>query len=60
MLVTEQAVNLYRRLRKRGATIRASADCLIAAYALLADIPILHKDRDFKQIAQNSALRIYK
>ena len=58
--VTDFAVDLYRRLRKRGITIRKSMDCLIASYAILADIPLLHNDSDFMQIARGSRLKIYK
>ena len=45
--VTNQAIDIYRTLRKKGITIRKSNDCLIAAYAILADVQLLHKDRDF-------------
>jgi len=60
LYVTNYAVDLYRHLRKKGVTIRTSADCLIASYAILADIPLLHNDRDFEQIADESRLKIYR
>ena len=40
MFVTNYAVDLYRHLRKKGITIRKSVDCLIASYAIIAN---LHK-----------------
>ena len=53
-----EAAQLYRTLRKKGVTIRKPNDCLIAHYALFYDIPILHNDTDFDQIARFTALRI--
>jgi predicted nucleic acid-binding protein len=58
--VSNYAIDLYRHLRKKGSTIRKSADCLIAAYAILADLSLLHKDKDFAQIAKHSPLKIYR
>ena len=52
------AAILYRTLRKKGVTIRKSNDCLIAHYAIFYDIPILHNDVDFDQIARYAPLRI--
>jgi predicted nucleic acid-binding protein len=57
--VTNYAINLYRQLRKKGITIRKSVDCLIAAYAILGNMYILHNDSDFTKIAQESKLKIY-
>ena len=59
MYVTNHAVNLYRHLRKKGITIRKSIDCLIASYAIIADMYLLHNDKDFTQIASESKLKIY-
>lgn len=52
------AADLYRSLRKKGVTIRKPNDCLIAHYAIFYDIPVLHRDGDFDQIANHTALRI--
>jgi len=59
MYVTNYAIDLYRHLRKKGITIRKSIDCLIASYAIIADMYLLHNDRDFTQIACESKLKIY-
>jgi predicted nucleic acid-binding protein len=59
MTVTNYAVDLYRHLRKKGITIRKSMDCLIASYAIIADMPLLHNDVDFTQIAKGTTLKIY-
>jgi predicted nucleic acid-binding protein len=52
-------IHLYRLLRKKGITIRKSIDCLIASYAILGDMYILHNDSDFTQIARESQLKIF-
>ena len=60
MHVTNYAVDLYRHLRKKGITVRKSVDCLIASYAILADVPLLHNDGDFVNIARGSRLKLCK
>jgi len=59
MTVVGYAINLYRSLRKKGITIRKPYDCLIASYAILEDMYLLHNDSDFKQMENNSKLKIY-
>lgn len=54
----EAAAVLYRSCRAGGATIRRLTDCLIATVAIRADLPVLHRDRDFDAIAAHSALRL--
>ena len=51
------AVDLYGRCRKKGLTIRSSVDCLIAATAIMHDVPVLHNDRDFDHIARVAPLK---
>jgi predicted nucleic acid-binding protein len=53
----EEAIGLYRVARRQGVTVRSSVDCLIAACAIRHDLDVLHRDRDFTQIARVSALR---
>ena len=60
MIVSDFAASLYRDLRKKGITIRKSVDCLIASYAIMANIPLLHNDSDFTHIARGSSLIIYQ
>ncbi len=50
------ASDLFRHGRKKWITIRSSTDCLIAAIAIENHVPILHLDRDYKQIAKFSRL----
>jgi predicted nucleic acid-binding protein len=50
------AAEIYRQGRRRGITIRSSADCLIAAIAIDHGIPVWHRDRDFSAIARYTGL----
>ena len=58
MNVTDTAIEIYRKLRKAGITIRKSNDCLIASYAILGDLYLLHKDRDFELMTNEIKLKI--
>lgn len=58
-LPIEQALNVesalmaadhYRLLRKKGITIRATADMVIATWCINRGTPLLYKDRDFDAI----------
>jgi len=51
------AVDLYRRARRAGLTIRSGADCVIAACAIRHGLSVLHSDRDFPSIAKISDLQ---
>jgi len=54
--IVQDAVELYRRARRAGITVRSTVDCLIAACALRHDLTVLHVDRDFTQLARISHL----
>ena len=56
--VFDAAVDLYRRGRQAGVTVRSSIDCLIAACALRHGLTVLHRDRDFGGLARVSALEV--
>jgi predicted nucleic acid-binding protein len=60
MEITNNAINTYRMLRKKGITIRKQNDCLIASYAILNNIQIFHKDHDFELISNETKLKTYK
>jgi len=53
-----EAAQLYRTARAAGTTIRSSTDCLIATCALRHDLEVLHRDRDYAQIARVAPLRV--
>lgn len=54
--VYDNAVDLYRRARRAGFTIRSSADCLIAACAVRHGLTIVHCDRDYPSLARVAPL----
>jgi hypothetical protein len=53
----ESAAALYRRCRRRGATVRRLIDCLVAAVAIRESATVLHNDRDFDVLARHTRLR---
>ncbi len=52
----EDAAALYRICRRRGEPVRKLIDCLIAAHALRAHLPLLHDDADFDVLARHAGL----
>ncbi len=54
-----RGAELYRFLRQKGVTIRKPNDCLIAAICIENNIPLLHNDKDFDNIAKHTSLKIY-
>jgi predicted nucleic acid-binding protein len=52
----QEAAGLHRMARRQGYTIRSEVDCLIAACAIRHNIPILHRDRDYGDLAKVSEL----
>ena len=54
----EGAATLYRTCRRQGDTVRKLIDCLIAAVAIRADLPVLHADSDFTALARHTPLRV--
>jgi hypothetical protein len=55
----EHSADLYRSCRAGGETIRALADCFIAAVAIRCNLELLHADRDFDALARHTALRLH-
>ena len=51
------AVDLYRRARRAGITVRSGVDCLIAACAIRHGLTVLHDDRDYAALARVSELQ---
>lgn len=52
-----EGAQLYRNARAAGAKVRSGTDCLIAACALRHDLEVLHRDRDYAQLARVVPLR---
>jgi predicted nucleic acid-binding protein len=55
----DHAAALYRTCRRNGETVRKLIDCLIAAVAIRAAVPILHADADFAALARHTSLAIH-
>lgn len=56
----EDAAMLFRTCRREGQTVRKLIGCLIAAVAIGADVPVLHRDRDFDALARHTELQTIK
>jgi predicted nucleic acid-binding protein len=54
----EDAAALYRTCQRGGQTVRKLIDCLIAACAMRAGVPVLHADTDFDVLARHAGLRL--
>ena len=54
-----EAAALHRNCRQSGETVRRLVDCLIAAVAIRAGVPVLHNDSDYDVLARHSALAVY-
>lgn len=55
--VAVQSAANYRRLRRRGVTVRKTMDMLIGTCCLMHDHEILHSDRDFDLLARHLGLK---
>ena len=55
--VVDDAIDLYRRARRGGLTVRSGVDCLIAACASRYGMAVVHCDRDFTQLARIAPLQ---
>ena len=47
----------YRALRKKGLTVRKTADVIIATFCIEHRIPLLYSDRDFDPFVKHLALK---
>jgi len=54
----EDAAAVYRTCRRRGGTVRKLIDCLIAAVAIRAGVPVLQADSDFEVLARHTSLQL--
>lgn len=49
--LAREAAKLYARCRWQGVTVRSPNDCVVAACAIAAGLPVLARDRDFQALA---------
>ena len=47
----------YRKLRRKGATVRKTTDCIIATWCIDNGLPLLHSDRDFQPFHDHLGLK---
>ncbi len=47
----------FRKLRKKGITVRKTADVIIASFCIEHDLPLLFSDRDFQPFVDHLGLR---
>lgn len=52
-----KSVDYYRALRKKGLTVRKTADVIIATFCIEHGIPLLFSDKDFLPFTKHSKLR---
>jgi len=52
-----KSANNFRKLRKKGITIRKTADVIIATYCIDNKIPLLFTDKDFIPFVDNLRLK---
>ena len=52
------SAEIYRKLRKKGITIRKPLDCIIASTAIENDVQFLHNDKDFQPIEKHCGLKV--
>ena len=53
------AADNYRKLRRRGQTIRRTVDLVIGTYCIINRLPLLHADRDFTPMARHLGLSVH-
>ena len=52
-----QGAENYRRLRKKGITIRKTIDIIIGTFCIVENITLLHDDRDFDPMMEHLSLK---
>ena len=55
----ENATAIKCQCRRQGTAVRKLFDCLVAAIAIRAGVPILHHDADFHTLARHTNLQFH-
>jgi predicted nucleic acid-binding protein len=55
--IAAKSADNYRKLRKKGITIRKTTDVIIATYCIEKNIPLLFTDRDFIPFVKHLGLK---
>lgn len=56
-LSIQSAIN-YRKLRKKGVTVRKTIDLIIGTFCIFYQLPLLHDDRDFDPMVKFLGLKV--
>ena len=54
--IAHKSANNFRLLRKRGITVRKTADVIIATFCIEQNLPLLFTDKDFKPFVDHLGL----
>ena len=54
--IAHKSANNFRLLRKRGITVRKTADIIIGTFCIEKNLPLLFTDRDFKPFVDHLGL----
>lgn len=57
LAAADRCANYYRLLRKRGITVRKTADVIIASFCIEEGLPLLFLDRDFEPFVEHLGLK---
>lgn len=52
-----QSAENYRKLRKKGITVRKTIDVIIGTFCIVNNIPLLHDDKDFDPMVKHLSLK---
>lgn len=52
-----QGAENYRKLRKKGITVRKTIDVIIGTYCITENLPLLHDDKDFIPMTEHLGLK---
>jgi predicted nucleic acid-binding protein len=58
MRLAMQSAENYRFLRRKGATIRSTIDCIIASFCMESGHQLLHKDSDYDAFEEHLGLLV--
>jgi predicted nucleic acid-binding protein len=56
-VIALQSATNFRKLRKKGITVRKTIDAIIATYCIENKLPLLHSDKDFKPFHKHLKLK---
>jgi predicted nucleic acid-binding protein len=59
-LLAYKSAENYRRLRKKGITIRKTVDIIIGTFCIENDLALLHNDRDYDPMEEHLGLKVVR